>query len=116
VTDKELLTLAVKADLWGRSDMLDNPDYMRGYLSSWNPLEDDKEAFRLAVRLRIVTTNPPNNMRGYIRASGAVWDNEINICKVAADERITNDDPYNATRRAIVRVAAKIGEYYINTY
>ena len=87
-----------------------------GYFSKsnrkeWNPLTDDGDALRLAVRLRLVVH---------------VWDNdtEISVAKTLPDgedpdpaygEWIcesydSNNDPYAATRRAITRAAAEIGK------
>ena len=56
---------------------------------NWNPLTDDGDALRLAVKLNIDAGNP--GMR------------------LSIDWR-KGDDPYAATRRAIVRAAAEIGE------
>jgi hypothetical protein len=59
----------------------------------WNPLTDDGDALRLAVRLR---------MNVDWESADCVWcDNE--------GETVEGDDPYAATRRAIVRAAAEIG-------
>jgi hypothetical protein len=55
----------------------------------WNPLIDDGDALRLVVNLNL----------------------DISVCvegHVSVDEY--NDDPYAATRRAIVRAAAEIGK------
>jgi hypothetical protein len=57
----------------------------------WNPLTDDGDALRLAVKLDLIVT------------IGAARD---------CDGRLSldnSDDPYAATRRAIVRAAAEIG-------
>ncbi|NYT36952.1 hypothetical protein ERD78_08720 [Allopusillimonas soli] len=59
---------------------------------SWNPLIDDSDAFRLAVKL---------DMRisiglAYVSA----------ICDLFEARESVTDDPYEATRRAIVRAAA----------
>jgi len=67
---------------------------------AWNPLIDDGDALRLAVALKI-----------------DLWfDNEFDFDAVVAQtlsvfeaEEITNNDPYAATRRAIVKTAAEIG-------
>lgn len=55
----------------------------------WNPLEDDGDALRLAVKLNI-TVDPKYLYKG-------PWDGGGTLC-----------DPYEATRRAIVRAAAEI--------
>lgn len=61
----------------------------------WNPLADDGDALRLAVKLYIEIR--PSAMVATAAASGA-WEEEPH-----------NGDPYAATRRAIVRAAAEIG-------
>jgi len=95
MTDRELLELAAKAaglshpDGW---DWIRNP---LGY--SWNPLEDDGDALRLAVKMEI-------------RIDWGAFDVvalEFNTDAVAREAKGT--DPYAATRRAIVRAAAEIG-------
>lgn len=58
----------------------------------WNPLTDDTNALRLAVKL---------GMNVFV-AKDFVWCNEEAFDK--------GNDPYAATRRAIVRAAAKIGK------
>jgi hypothetical protein len=85
MTDKELLELAAKA-AW---DAMDNQMIESG----WNPLTDDGDALRLAVKLNLFNT----------RSKGYEWpDAEL----FARHE----DDPYAATRRAITRAAAEIGK------
>lgn len=113
MTDRELLELAAKAaglvinerhqkdrDLCGSGEcglwIVDGS-------TCWNPLQDDGDALRLAVKLRILFRQPPS-MSGWVRASG-----EVNGRKVCADERL-HADPLTATRRAIVRTAAEIGK------
>ena len=102
-SDRELLELAAKAaglcnpsgddDIWwDREKRID---------VQWNPLTDDGDALRLAVKCGIyfmvvleqahVSARIRNGIRSY-------W------C-----EKITTDE-YAATRRAIVRAAAAIGE------
>ena len=67
---------------------------------AWNPLVDDGDALRLAVKLR---------MSIKITEEGRVTRN----CCIANDEfelPLHNDDDFGvATRRAIVRAAAEIG-------
>ncbi len=67
----------------------------------WNPLTDDGDALRLAVKLGI---DPE-------------WGGfDLEICKTASGARTFcyvephGNDPYAATRRAIVRAAAEIGK------
>jgi hypothetical protein len=79
MTDKELLELAAKA-----------ADYRYWQIEDiWNPLTDDGDALRLAVKLCLLDNH------------------EIAIAPVNVWH---GDDPYAATRRAIVRAAAEIGK------
>jgi hypothetical protein len=100
MSDKELLELAAKAA---------GIELMKNFLIAdrvaktkneelWAPLEDDGDALRLAVKLKIDIT-----FDGFEDDSVlASWDTEW----VMEDYK---DDPYAATRRAIVRAAAEIG-------
>jgi len=99
MNDKELLELAGKAaaikgewsrwhqsygDLWVEGLNIGGPIL-------WNPLTDDGDALRLAVKLVL-------GIRFYIDGVGVGESYEMN-----------NADPQAATRRAIVRAAAEIG-------
>jgi len=105
MTDRELLQFAAKAAgiefSWlGRGARLDRkPGVMQPYVP-WNPLENDGDALRLAVKLEI--------QNGYSELSG---------CGFAAYGRGSFDcheygpeDPCRATRRVITRAAAEIGK------
>jgi len=61
----------------------------------WNPLTDDGDALRLAVKLNV-------DVFGSSDCRMCEWDDGV------ATEQ-SNNDPYAATRRAIVRAAAEIG-------
>lgn len=63
---------------------------------AWNPLHDDGDALRLAVKLRI-TPHIDGNLTEAESTSGFCIEPHF-------------DDPYAATRRAIVRAAAEIGK------
>ena len=99
--DRELLELAAKAadvelkyDSFGLSA---NSDREYNY---WNPLIDDSDALRLAVKL---------GLQMYIFLA----DDDIGISNTQVNRRFTEhhtNDPYAATRRAIVRAAAAIGK------
>lgn len=67
---------------------------------TWNPLADDGDALRLAVRLDIQIWRRPSGVEGVHK--GSVLTNP-------QTESLT-PDPYAATRRAIVRAAAEIGK------
>ncbi len=93
MTDRELLILAAKAAGYNAFDY-HAEQMVDGY---WNPLTDDDDALRLAVKLQLDF---------YVDGKQAgCWIDDF-VCLV---EDI-NGDPYAATRRATVRAAAAIGE------
>ena len=106
MTDRELLELAAKgAGIEGQFTLgsgnaleLAKP---RGFQVYWNPLTDDGDALRLAVKLGIdlVRLNLPTGV------GISAYDGKA----PSAFERYT-DDPCAATRRAIVRAAAEVGK------
>ena len=104
VTDRKLLELAAKAAGIDRgADRLEYGILVtektgRRSLPKWNPLEDDGDAFRLAVKLRINVTHGANMVNAEREQPE----------EVAAVEPF-NGDPAAATRRAIVKAAAEIG-------
>ena len=67
------------------------------YFAYWDPLTDDGDALRLAVKLRL-------HVSVFSDAIGIGTPNK------GYEELKWTDDPYAATRRAIVRAAAAIGE------
>ncbi len=70
----------------------------------WNPLADDGDALRLAVKLKLdVQTNEAS-------ASVQTWQSDIGETKEVVEYFDPPQDPYAATRRAIVRAAAEIGK------
>jgi hypothetical protein len=99
MTDRELLELAASAAGY-------DVTYEIGYLTFfrqdvvgrpiWNPLTDDGDALRLAVKLEIVIE------------PGDSWSDAGGWSTVYHCDH--NNDPYAATRRAIVRAAAEIGK------
>ena len=93
MTDRELLELASKA--CGLEEAK-----MRIEFNQWNPLEDDGDALRLAVKLKIPIQFP--DWTDVTRTWGS------KDCLDAFDEP-HGTDPLAATRRAIVRAAAEIG-------
>ena len=105
-TDRELLELAARAAgieivEWScieeSCDAIARLEDMR--LHKWNPLTDDGDALRLAVKLTLeidvcrtgIAVRTPNGIKVLVEAED-------------------NPDAYSATRRAIVRAAAAIGE------
>jgi len=68
----------------------------------WNPLDDDGDALRLAVKLKLDI----NSYASTNEVSAVQHRQRGNYERCF--ERV-EDDPYAATRRAIVRAAAEIG-------
>ena len=85
--DRELLELAAKA-VGVQCDRLGLHRRLHGIRVSWNPLDDDGDAFRLACRLGI---------------------DVFPHCDKAYDERRAGVEA--ATRRRITRAAAEIGRW-----
>ena len=76
----------------------------RGAITSyWKPLTDNSDAFQLAVELRIELFFFPDRVETHVAGE------RIPPVKVISREPL-NNNPYAATRRAIVRAAAAIGE------
>ena len=75
---------------------------LNGEMIVWNPLDDNADAFNLAVKLRIEIAYNEEH-----KCVCRFWTNTKGFTAVA--ERIT-DDPCAATRRAIVRAAAQIAK------
>lgn len=99
MNDRELLELAAKAagGTWTRDYDAGSMKVMMPFTREWNPLTDDGDALRLAVKLDIVPR--------CINKIAFAWRD--GVCDI--QEPITGD-PYAATRRAIVRAAAEIGK------
>jgi hypothetical protein len=107
MTDRELLEFAAKAagiayikpaeGYDGRLGLAAGDNPMRTY--TWNPLADDGDALRLAVKLRIGIGDRETAITAFRRQSmsiGSVYVEEFG-------------DPIAATRLAITRAAAEIG-------
>ena len=103
MTDKELLELAAKAagieltqgygePAW-RCMFYQDENYECFY---WNPIDDDGDALRLAVKLEMELDFSDDETSA---------TKELRVRAVEYHE----GDPYAATRRAIVRAAAEIG-------
>lgn len=103
MTDRELLEAA--ADAAGvASDGLGGC-YDMEREAAWNPLEDDGDALRLAVKLGISIEVHHDS------AQPKAWLRVVyfSTCWVHAMVDEYEKEPYAATRRAIVRAAAEIG-------
>ena len=105
MTDRELLELAAKAaglkffgfDAKGNL-CIDPVDY-----TPWNPLIDDGDALRLAVKLELDILNSCISVR-------AIHRDKDTGASVKCRGNTPQMGPYAATRRAIVRAAAEIGK------
>jgi hypothetical protein len=96
MTDRELLELAAKA----AGLEVVTPTMLK--YGQWNPLTDDGDALRLAVKLSIVVWECDQYDRAMVEvrhgeARGEYWE-------------LVGENRYAATRRAITRAAAEIGK------
>jgi len=94
MTDKELLELAAKAAEIRLYWHINKP-FMRQEMETmdaWNPLTDDGDALRLAVKLKLAMF--------YLHGRVIIGFNGKSL----------SDDEEDETRRAIVRAAAEIGK------
>jgi hypothetical protein len=112
MSDKKMLELAAKAAgieaRWSPDGLLrdctDGHPAMNIYAApTWNPLTDDGDALRLAVKLKLDVFFHTSIVEAHI-AGGRIPP----IHHIAREIYGTN--PYVATRRAIVRAAAEIGK------
>lgn len=116
-SDRELLEMAARAAGKLFDPTVKNPSGLevvkdnakcQSELELWNPLLDDGDAMRLAVKLSLT-----------VEFSSGVY----NYCSVFTDEQVwgasiernvlgysENSDPYKAARYAITEAAAKIGK------
>lgn len=111
MTNRELLEMAAKAcgydtsHPWNAERLLLDPPVdalcIDGVSTGWNPLTYDGHALRLAVKLRM-------DLMLYSDTKGAFIGSRGRSEKQFAE--VVTDDPYAATRRAIVRAAAEIGK------
>lgn len=115
MTDKELLEYAAKAAEYDwRGTEFNGGTFIadeHGDPKYWNPLKDDGDAFRLAVKLGISITPYPiyqPEKHSVIAKQRRVSDT-LREANPTETIELHNDDPYAATRRAIVRAAAEIG-------
>jgi hypothetical protein len=113
MNDRELLELAAKAAGYEAWDWLGGDGLLNVYDANgrhdcWNPLTDDGDAFRLAVKLWIDVSFPPyREPDPPVVYAGMYWD--VSDSLWYRYEELRGADPYAATRRAIVKAAAEIG-------
>ena len=102
-TDRELIELAAKAaTIEITRFQFDGDAVVDGQgknATAWNPIKYDSDALRLAVRLRLCVSVEYD-------AQVAWWCGDS---LEQVNESLGNDE-FSATRRAIVRAAAAIGE------
>ena len=123
MTDRELLELAAKAA--GIVGTYQHWEDSRGCVSRgiapdgssgrdlWNPLTDDGDALRLAVKLGISTLPYPvynHDERHSVMAKQRRRSDTLSEHNPTEVIEIYGNDQYAATRRAIVRAAAEIGK------
>ncbi len=103
MSDREMLELAAKAAGYVLQETEDGYECNFDDSRIWNPLTDDGDALRLAVKLQMCVGIIPSNIKdGYATVTLAPA-NPVEIGETH------NGDPLAATRRAIVRAAAEIG-------
>ena len=117
MTDRELLELAAKAA--GVEIEVDDTEGLHYFYSDqdgdavhWNPLDDDGDALRLAVKLGISLLPYPvyaESERHSVIAKQRRKGDPLREANPTEAQELYGDDPYAATRRAIVRAAAEIG-------
>jgi hypothetical protein len=95
MSDRELLEAAAKA-----AGEWPSPEPFEHVLDRWNPLTDDGDALRLAVKLRLTINCSYDDV---VMCGQEFTQKEVFL------ER-NGEDPLAATRRAIVRAAAELGK------
>ncbi|EPD8436091.1 TPA: hypothetical protein ACSQFI_003579 [Pseudomonas aeruginosa] len=101
MNDRELLELAARAA--GIDPVLAEPiNLSTGVEYYWNPRDDDGDALRLAVKLRLDIT--------FYNGFQEVAAEPSNGDGMNPSQEVFIEDPYAATRRAITRAAAEIGK------
>jgi hypothetical protein len=106
MNDKKLLELAAKAVGKSTSKYWHNDgihcgveyEYTDGP-NGWNPLVDDGDALQLVVKLKLAVVYPED------MAVVRVWLGDVDII-----DQLLSNNPYTATRRAIVLAAAELGK------
>lgn len=118
MTDRELLEMAAKAMGYDTSHPMNkqrlelDPPVAALWITKggelqhtgWNPIEDDADALRLAVKLRMdvdVLDNAPGDSN--------VWVSTQDYPEASSVESLGEDD-CESVRRAIVRAAAELGK------
>ena len=108
LTDKELLKLAAKAAGIELHQWVEScNEFMTTNSDGWNPLTNDGDALRLAVKLGLdVCIDSRQENEPHTHVIG--FRDDLSATTIDAIEN--HGDPDAATRRAIVRAAAEIGK------
>lgn len=116
-SDRELLELAAKAagyqiHIWGTPGEENCARMDTTVGDRWNPITDDGDALRLAVKLRITVhhPNPADLGGGYVTARLCLYRYRYHFLKESFFVESFDGDDCAAVRRAIVRAAAEIGK------
>lgn len=103
MNDQELLTYAAKAAGYEVFWDEENDRYLKWYspnYDEWNPLNDDGQAFRLAIDACVDVHTQITGRQVYAEAG---FD-DVKILN------LINDDKYAALRKCITQAAAEIGK------
>jgi hypothetical protein len=112
---RRLLEMAAKA-IGGRITQWDGETLFHpeaGYAFDWSPIDDDGDALRLAVSLRLTVNLTECRCCAGIYACQLDGDGDypdISVRHSSEFDDAETADPYEAVRLAIVRAAAAIGE------
>ncbi len=115
MSDRELLELAAKAagiefGLYHEAPSKLVKTQIGDAWVSWNPLADDGDALRLAVKCRIdLHTSPIGGEAVVVTAKHRMRSDILREQNPTHAAEEWKPNPYAATRRAIVRAAAAIG-------
>lgn len=102
MSNNKLLRLAARA--YVNPELYESEAYMDGFLSNWNPLDDDGDAIRLAVKLGVCIS-----IYGMF-VTADMRNREVDLGYVEENTARNDGCIMKATRLAIVRAAAIIGE------
>ncbi len=101
---------AVNLDVWFNHEVGSYGYGSPTSFTKWDPLRDDRDAFRLMVALKFSVRHNWN--LNAVDVSGNVYhqpDRDERMAEFYGPE--SGQDPYTATRTAIVNAAATIGRY-----
>lgn len=112
MNDRELLELAAKAAGHKIGNWIEAQGFKSGFATDaqvevWNPLTDDGDALRLAVKLQLTIEND------HLNSDSCCVSNRDDGVSIEESSGLAGDSisatDYATTRRAIVRAAAEIG-------